>query len=396
MKSYFYIFIIVALYVSYPNFTEANNALVSGIAALMKEGWTLKTEILPSGEMVVTEAEFLNGVLPSMTSVKLLGQLGSVKNLTCRVSDDLLKEIATIPTIRKIKLFASSRVDGNPEDHFSIDSLNHLAQNQQIEEIRMTGGIIPPNSFLDLAAFAKFSSLKTLSLTKTCLRAKDLEAIAVLPVLETLELDASFVETTPKSYLANPNIRHLTLHFWGFCVVTTDIKLFAELANESSLKTIKLLFNYCDLVNDISLEEVARIRQLREIEIRCGVFPKDIIEKLFKGDCPPRLSIVSAVPVQQVSLSNDCPLSTNSPQSDGECLDECRSEEPDVEDLSPEIRTWNSANGKFQTKAKYVSSTETQVTLEKKDGDQTTVDIEKLSAPDREYVRRRAAAEKRE
>jgi len=62
----------------------------------------------------------------------------------------------------------------------------------------------------------------------------------------------------------------------------------------------------------------------------------------------------------------------------------------------PRIRMWNSVNGKFQTEAKYISSTETQVILEKKEGGQTMVDLEKLSAPDREYVRRRVTVEKRE
>jgi hypothetical protein len=51
------------------------------------------------------------------------------------------------------------------------------------------------------------------------------------------------------------------------------------------------------------------------------------------------------------------------------------------------MREWASKDGKFRTKAKYVSKGGPKVTLEKEDGKQVTIDLDKLSDADNEYVK---------
>ena len=51
------------------------------------------------------------------------------------------------------------------------------------------------------------------------------------------------------------------------------------------------------------------------------------------------------------------------------------------------MREWASKDGKFKTKAKYVSKGGPKVTLEKEDGKQVTIDLDKLSDEDNEYVK---------
>jgi len=53
---------------------------------------------------------------------------------------------------------------------------------------------------------------------------------------------------------------------------------------------------------------------------------------------------------------------------------------------APKMRTWTDVTGKFEIKAKLVSSSKTQVTLLKKDGSEITLPIADLGKADREYL----------
>jgi len=386
--------LVTVLAIFYPLSAVSQEGIRPEILSLMKEGCQVKTNTPASGEIIVTEVTFPRGVIPSMDSIRHIKLLNTVTKLTCFVSNGIMEEIASIPSVTHLELSACDYKDSITEGYFSLNSLNLLVQNEHLHTLKVHGGSSPNNLFLDSSVFTQLTNLSFLSLTDMNLRVKDLEAIAALPALESLELDVDFFQIPPQYYLKNSHLKYLTLHLRGFCFTAKDMKIFADLVNKASLSRLNLSFFQCD--NDIPLEEITRIKSLREIEIRCGVFPRNIIEKLSKENRPLRLSIVEAVPAQQASLPNDCPQSNDSAQSDEECLDGCRSEKADVENLLTEARTWNSADGKFQTEARYISSTETRVTLEKKEGGQTMVDLEKLSAPDREYVRRRVVAEKRE
>ena len=52
-------------------------------------------------------------------------------------------------------------------------------------------------------------------------------------------------------------------------------------------------------------------------------------------------------------------------------------------------RTWTSKNGKFTLEAKFVSRRNNRLKLERKDGTQLSVDLNKLSKLDHDYLRRR-------
>ena len=62
--------------------------------------------------------------------------------------------------------------------------------------------------------------------------------------------------------------------------------------------------------------------------------------------------------------------------------------------ISGTYRLWKSAGSNFETKAKFISVDETSVTLEQESGRTITVDLERLSSSDREYVKQRLEAEK--
>ena len=89
-----------------------------------------------------------------------------------------------------------------------------------------------------------------------------------------------------------------------------------------------------------------------------------------------------------LSLQNDNaePQESDPPIAPSESVEEAKNAE--LSDQN-DYRTWTSANGSFQTEAKYLTSTETQVTIERKDGSQLAVDLERLSSSEREYVKQR-------
>jgi hypothetical protein len=51
------------------------------------------------------------------------------------------------------------------------------------------------------------------------------------------------------------------------------------------------------------------------------------------------------------------------------------------------IRTWYSFSGKFSTEARYISSTDKNIQMEKDDGTVITVELSKLSPQDQIYLR---------
>jgi hypothetical protein len=86
------------------------------------------------------------------------------------------------------------------------------------------------------------------------------------------------------------------------------------------------------------------------------------------------------------------------PRADGELLELfSRSQYPEVEKVKilmelnipyKNYRTWESDRRKFKTNAKFISiDNRSRVTLEKPDGKQTTIDLHRLRAADRTYVR---------
>jgi len=58
-----------------------------------------------------------------------------------------------------------------------------------------------------------------------------------------------------------------------------------------------------------------------------------------------------------------------------------------------EMRTWSDKSGKFKIKAKFVESSGDKVVLEKEDGTQVTVPLDKLSEADQKAVAEMGAAE---
>jgi hypothetical protein len=61
----------------------------------------------------------------------------------------------------------------------------------------------------------------------------------------------------------------------------------------------------------------------------------------------------------------------------------------------PQMRTWSSANGKFQVEAKMIGARDGQVTIRDESGKTIAVPLERLSAADRAYVAARASARHR-
>jgi hypothetical protein len=57
------------------------------------------------------------------------------------------------------------------------------------------------------------------------------------------------------------------------------------------------------------------------------------------------------------------------------------------------MRQWESTDGLFKVTAKFISLSKDEVTLEKADGKQTTIEFSVLRAADQEYVNRRLEAE---
>src|SRR5437899_271790 len=51
-----------------------------------------------------------------------------------------------------------------------------------------------------------------------------------------------------------------------------------------------------------------------------------------------------------------------------------------------DVRTWSDASGKFSLQAKFVSSKDGKVTLEKPDGSHFEIELAKLSPADQKYV----------
>jgi hypothetical protein len=58
------------------------------------------------------------------------------------------------------------------------------------------------------------------------------------------------------------------------------------------------------------------------------------------------------------------------------------------------MREWTTQNGKFSIEAKYISSKDEKVTLEKANGSIITVEIPKLSTKDQDYIKRQQTTEK--
>ena len=67
-------------------------------------------------------------------------------------------------------------------------------------------------------------------------------------------------------------------------------------------------------------------------------------------------------------------------------LDIARYEKSKPDEMIYPIRPWQSANGKFSTEARYLSSTDKDVQMEKDDGTVITVELSKLSWQDQNYV----------
>jgi hypothetical protein len=60
------------------------------------------------------------------------------------------------------------------------------------------------------------------------------------------------------------------------------------------------------------------------------------------------------------------------------------------------IREWTTQDGKFSIEAKYISSKDKKVTLEKVNGSIITVEISKLSTKDQDYIKRQQISEKKQ
>ena len=59
----------------------------------------------------------------------------------------------------------------------------------------------------------------------------------------------------------------------------------------------------------------------------------------------------------------------------------------------PVVRVWIDVTGNYKVQATYVDFEDGKVTLRRSDGKEVEVDIEKLSANDRQVVRERAGSE---